>query len=329
MMTKGYRVMSPARVADHALSLCTQCRNVTEVTFCDSHFDLRRFPAVADALRDRGLGHLRLVIQTSVRNLNRHWRVLESPARARMIEAIGLGLESMCDDQLKEYGKGATVSDNWQAVKILCQLQIPFWTNVIVDRTLDRLRQSLPYYWHAFLWRNIGHCSPLRYIPGTVLHRRFESSAPKRWHPWHMAFTRAARISQSRRFVLSDLLDGFTSLADRARSRLGQAWAEWEGVLRSESRRCEGLVVQLMRDNLLRSFELAVAAERGELPHDSDRLDEQLRRQEADFEGGLARVTRQIETSVHQLSQMMGVGSGWAVLRWSSGSGTPLRGRAR
>ena len=319
MMTKGYRRMSPGRVADHVHHLCKRYPKVAQVAFCDSFFDLRRF--VVHALRDRGLGDLRLILQTSVPNLKRHWRVLEPRDRARMIECFGIGLESMSDEQLREYGKGTTVRDNWQAVKILCGLRIAFRVNVIVDRTLDRLRESLPYYWHALLWRSVDYCTPLRYIPGTVLHRRFESTAPKRWHPWHLAFTRAARIAQSRRFALADALERLTSLADRARGRPGQALGQWKGIVQSESRRCEGMIVQLMRDNLLRSFDVAEAVEAGDLSYGSESFNELLRRQETDFKAKMARTTREIEASVHQFSQMMGLGDGWTVLRWSSKAG--------
>jgi len=81
------------------------------------------------------------------------------------------------------------------------------------------------------------------------------------------------------------------------------------------------MIVQLMRDNLLRSFDVAEAVEAGDLSYGSESFNELLRRQETDFKAKMARTTREIEASVHQFSQMMGLGDGWTVLRWSSKAG--------
>ena len=306
-MHERVRTMSHRKVAEDIRTLVARYPGVKEVVLNDDFFDLRRLPGLVEAFETRELGYMKLVFQTRARNLNRHWSVLARPEIRRMVESVGLGLESMNDEQLEEYSKGSTAEENWEAVVHLRELGIPFRVYILVDRTVERFSLSLPYYWRREIWRSHQYFGLLECRPQTDLYEKLGPLAPQ---PWQLAFMVLSFIYHTRHVTLVDLVDRFETLLRT--TQLGPAGASWQRQVRRAQNGCETTVIKLIRDHLLASLDIARAVEVGHIQYDTPRFRAIVHQQELGFQARLHALAQQAAAQIATLRRI--APQGWRVL---------------
>jgi radical SAM superfamily enzyme YgiQ (UPF0313 family) len=146
-----YRMRSPANVADEMATLRRE-RGVRMFVFHDDDFftrdhvhDLARAIALRDALRERGVSDVAMVVKARPDDVDEKvFSVLEEIGLLR----VYLGIESGSTRGLKVLGRGVDMQDNRRALAFLRQRDIYTCFNMLVfdpESTIGTLRESFGF----------------------------------------------------------------------------------------------------------------------------------------------------------------------------------------